>query len=206
MEYLRIEIDNKFKISKHISYVAERCTKLIHSLTKSTKVSWGLKHGALQTTYKGAILPLLLYGAPVWIEAMQYKHNRQKYIRMQRHMNIRIAKVFQATSSEALCILTGMTPIIINTEEVVKQYNIIKGRGSQTHLVNSKVELKTWPCPADAAKITEAKQHEEHMIQAYTDGSKNEQGGGSRVVIFAGKELLAQIKLKLDSRCSNNQA
>jgi hypothetical protein len=44
------------------------------------------------------------------------------------------------------------------------------------------------------------------MIQAYTDGSKNEQGVGSGVVIFARKELAAQMKLKLDSRCSNNQA
>jgi hypothetical protein len=32
------------------------------------------------------------------------------------------------------------------------------------------------------------------VIQAYTDGSKNEQGVGSGAVIFAGKELAAQIK------------
>ena len=43
------------------------------------------------------------------------------------------------------------------------------------------------------------------MIQAYTDGSKNEQGVGSGVVIFTSKELTAQIKLELDSRYSNNQ-
>jgi ribonuclease HI len=44
------------------------------------------------------------------------------------------------------------------------------------------------------------------MIQAYTDGSKNEQGVRSRVAIFIGIELTAQIKVKLDSRCSNNHA
>ena len=97
-------------------------------------------------------------------------------------------------------------PIIIKTVEAVKQYNIRKGKGSQTQLLDSEVELKNWPHPAEAVKITEAKGHEEQMIQTYTDGSKNEQGVGSGVVISAGKELAAQIKLKLDSRYSKNQA
>jgi hypothetical protein len=87
MKYLEIIIDNKFKFSEHIRYAAEKCTKLIHSLSKSAKTSWRLKHGALQTIYKEAILPLLLYGAPVWIEALQYEHNRLKYIKVQRHHN-----------------------------------------------------------------------------------------------------------------------
>ena len=46
----------------------------------------------------------------------------------------------------------------------------------------------------------------EKMIQAYKDWCKNEHFVGSGMVILAGKELAAQIKLKLDSRCSNNQA
>ena len=120
-------------------------------------------------------------------------------------MNIRMAKAYRITSSEALCILIGLTPIIIKTEEAVKQY-IDKWKGSRTQLVDSEVELKYWPHPAEAVKITEAKGHEEQMIQTYIDGRKNEQGVGSGVVIFAGKELAAQIKLKLDSRCSNKQA
>jgi len=69
MKYLGIIIDDKFKFSQHISYAAEKYTKLIYSLSKSAKVSWGLKNEALKTIYKGAILPLLLYGAPVWTEA-----------------------------------------------------------------------------------------------------------------------------------------
>jgi hypothetical protein len=136
MKYLGIIIDNKLKFSEHTSYTPERCTKLIHSLSKSAKVSWGLKHEALKTIYKGAILPLLLYGAPVWYEAMKYEYKKLKYIRVQRLMNIRIAKAFR-TSSEARCILAGTTPIIIKTQEVVKQHNIRKGKGSQTQLTEN---------------------------------------------------------------------
>jgi hypothetical protein len=71
MKYSGIIIDNKFKFSEDIRYADERCTKLIHSLSKSARTSWGLKHEALKTIYKGALLSLLLYGAPVWIKALQ---------------------------------------------------------------------------------------------------------------------------------------
>jgi hypothetical protein len=72
VKYLGIIIDNKFKFGGHVSCAAERCTKVIHSLSKSANISWGQKHSALRTTYREAILPLLLYGAPVWKEAMKY--------------------------------------------------------------------------------------------------------------------------------------
>jgi len=93
-------------------------------------------------------------------------------------MNIKIAKAFRTTSSEALCIMTGTTPIIIKTEEVVKQYNVKKGIGCQTQLIDRELELKNWPHPADAVKIMEADKYQDQAIQAYTDGSKNEHGVG----------------------------
>jgi hypothetical protein len=137
---------------------------------------------------------------------LQYEYNIPKSIRVQRLMNIKIAKAFRTTSSEALCILSGMTPIIIKTEEAVKKYIIIKGKGSQTHLFDMEVELKNWPHPADVVKIIEAKEYKEQTIQAYTDGSKNEHGVGSGVAIFVGTELATQLEFKLDNRYSNNQA
>jgi len=76
MKYSEFLINSKFKFSEHISYAVERCSKLIHSLSKSAKLTWGIHREALQTIYKGAILPLLLYVAPVWAEAMRFEYNR----------------------------------------------------------------------------------------------------------------------------------
>ena len=53
---------------EHVNYVEEKCTKLIFALSKSAKTTSGLKHAALKTIYAGGILPLILYGAPVWKE------------------------------------------------------------------------------------------------------------------------------------------
>jgi hypothetical protein len=78
MKCLGIIIDHKFRFQEHINYAADCCTKLIYKLSKMAKLSWGIKHAAIKTIKKGAILPLLTYRAPVWIDAMKYEHNRQK--------------------------------------------------------------------------------------------------------------------------------
>ena len=65
IKYLGIIIDSKLTFREHLMYTSTKCTKIIHALAKSAKLSWGLKHEALNTIYKGAILPLMLYGAPV---------------------------------------------------------------------------------------------------------------------------------------------
>jgi len=66
MKYLGIILDHKFKFQEHITYMAERCTKITYNLSRAAKMSWGLKDEAIATMYKGAILPLhmaLRYGS-----------------------------------------------------------------------------------------------------------------------------------------------
>ena len=190
MMYLGIVID-KFKINQHISHAADKCAKLIFSLPKSAKIHWGLKHEGLITIYKGAILPLL-YGAPVWIEALRYEFNRRKYIRVQRLMNLLIVKVYRNTSSEALCILAGTTPIIIKAE-AARRFDVWKGHRANTQKIDREVALNQWPHPADF-NITETNGSDDQTIRAYTDGSKAERGVGAGVMIFVSNEMLARHK------------
>ena len=77
IKYLGIIIDNKFKFREHITYAAKKCTKLIYSLSKSAKITLGLRHEVLKIIYEGAVLSLLLYGAPVWRDAMKCTWNRK---------------------------------------------------------------------------------------------------------------------------------
>jgi hypothetical protein len=62
MRYLGILIDSKLNFSQHIIDISRKCSTLIHTLAKSAKLTWGLKHAAFETIYKGAILPVMLYG------------------------------------------------------------------------------------------------------------------------------------------------
>jgi len=47
--YLGIIIDSKINFKEHILYISQKCTKLIHALSKSAKLKWGLSYKALHT-------------------------------------------------------------------------------------------------------------------------------------------------------------
>ena len=83
-------------------YISGKCTKLIHTVSKPAKEIWGLSYEALHTLYKGAILPVLFYGSPVWIEPLEEECNKTVYNRVQRLINITIKKAFRTTPNEAL--------------------------------------------------------------------------------------------------------
>jgi len=202
IKYLGIIIDSKLNFREHIIHISSKCNKLIHVHSKSAKLSWGLSHAALHTIYKGAVLPLLLYGAPVWIETLKKECKKTIYNRVQRIIHIKIAKAFHTTSNEALCTLTGLTPVVIKAEEAAKLYNIMRNR--QAYEINHEVQPKDWLHPADTVKITE--QLDEQDFQIYTDGSKNGHGVGAGIAIFIQNELAHQSRYTLHNSCSNNQA
>jgi hypothetical protein len=54
--------------------------------------------------------------APVWKETLQVNCNSSKLKRIQRLVNIKLAKAYRTTSHEALCMLTGIPPILIEGE------------------------------------------------------------------------------------------
>jgi len=107
--------------------------------------------------YKGAILPLLTYGDPVWIDEMKYEHNRQKYVRVQRLMNLKMVRAYRTTTSEALFILTGMNLIILTIEETVTQYTFRDTQQQEARNLDPDVEYKYWPYSAKAMSIEETK-------------------------------------------------
>jgi hypothetical protein len=58
--------------------------------------------------------------------------NRTLYIRVQRLINIKIAKAYRTTSSDALCILTGNAPVQLKAEEAANLYRITKDKQNET--------------------------------------------------------------------------
>ena len=164
LKYLGIILDTKLTFKDHINYVTEKCSKLFFALSKSAKVNWGLGHGALKTIYTGAILPLLQYGAPIWIKALAKASYKIKLIRVQRLINIRIAKSFPTVSNEALCIINGLTPIDIKLEETVQLFQLTrrnkseKGHDTRTtnwpQNIDYNAQPEDWLHPADTVRIT----------------------------------------------------
>jgi len=170
------------------------------------------------------LIPLLTYGAPVWKEAVAKQKNIHLLQRVQRMINIKIAKAYRTISFEAPCMMAGVPPIQLVKEEKASRH-IIKHNpeyeaplpvtewlhptqrrnGRVTLPADREVELENWPNPADEAKTTEAKGCEQRTILIYTIGRKNDQDVGSGVAIFIQQKLAAQLQFRLGTRCSNNQ-
>ena len=60
IKYLGIIIDKRFSFNTHIDYTTGKCIKLIHALSKSAKVNWGLRQDVLRMVYSGAILAFVI--------------------------------------------------------------------------------------------------------------------------------------------------
>jgi len=151
----------------------------------------------------GAILPLLLYGAPVWKEVLNSSCYKDKLVRIQTLINIKIAKAYRTVSNEALCIITGLMPINIKIEEATNYYAVTKGEG---YRYDWEMGIKNWIHLAKHITLIEGQDDSTHYIEAYTDGSKNEAGVGSGIAVFAGGNLKTTLRYRLNERCTNNQA
>jgi hypothetical protein len=71
IKYVSIIINRRFNFNEHIKNIAGKCINIIHALSKSAKINWGLRHDVLRIIYAGAILPILSYGALIWIECLK---------------------------------------------------------------------------------------------------------------------------------------
>jgi hypothetical protein len=107
-------------------------------------------------------------------------------------MNIKIAKAYRMTSKEALCILTGLTPIEIKAEETAKLYRGKRDR--KNHQLDHEVEPIDWTQPAGSVRISEQNEDKEHTIKISTNGNKNENGVGSGTAIYIENKLTHQIQ------------
>jgi ribonuclease HI len=99
-----------------------------------------------------------------------------------------------------------MTPIVLKLEEVVEQYTFKAKQQQQAINLDHDVEHRYWSHPAKVISIQEVENYEEATISTYKDGSKFQKVVGSGAVIFKGSDIKTRQKLKLEDRCSNNQA
>lgn len=202
LKYLGIYFDKKFKFDSHIEQLHDKSIRLIHSLSKSAKLTWGLGNKALTTIYKGAIEPILTYGAPVWGAALKRQKNLKKLQRIQRLINIKITKAYRTISYDASCVIAAIQPIDITIQGKLELYKY-------THEVkdyDAPLKPSDWNHPAERPYIKEVEEDVNYKFNIYTDGSKIGEKVGAAAVLFQNDIPFQQLKYRLGRKCSNNQA
>ena len=84
MKYLGIYFDRKYHFIAHIDHTLSKLIALVNMLGRTAKLQWGLGHKALKIIYEGVVVPILTYGAPIWMEAIRKNRNLTKYKIIQR--------------------------------------------------------------------------------------------------------------------------
>jgi hypothetical protein len=142
----------------------------------------------------------------VWIKAMEKESYKYKLLRVQRLINITMAKAYRTVSNEALSLLTGMTPIDINIEEAAQLYQLTRGNTKGKEQFDSDMDVEHWKHPAERTIRLMEENEEKSPIQMFTDGSKTEKGVGLSIATFESGQHFKSLQCKLNKRCTNNQA
>jgi ribonuclease HI len=124
---------------------------------------------------------------------------------VQRLINIEIAKAYRTVSNDALCIITGLTPIHIKTKETAELYIIVRGNRHKNLQIDHDELTQQWLHPADRIIATD-NTDDPTPINIYTDGSKSEQGVGAGIAINRPGTPTMKLMYRMDLRCSNNHA
>jgi hypothetical protein len=177
---------------------------------------FGLNKKSLKTIYKGAIVPIIAFGCPVWVNALNFKYNRQKLEGIQRLVNLRICSAYRTVSSEALDIIANTMPIDLQIKQIATEYHVKKQIKSKLmkNYFNSNLDLEliakpinifTLQHPSIRTRI-QLKENESEGIHVFTAGHKKADMVGSGFCVSKFGNIIKKSKFKLSLYCSRFQS
>jgi len=81
---------------------------------------------------------------------MEKEKYKNKVTRVQRLINIKMAKAYRTVSNEALCVVTSMTPIHIKIEEAARLYQYTRGNITDKGQFENDKAARFWQHTAEA--------------------------------------------------------
>jgi len=163
MKYLGIIYDSKLAFREHVNHMAEKCTKLIFTLSKSAKLNWGAKTRSPEDNIHRRKTTSPIMRRTVWRKAIDKASYKSKLVRVQRLINIKIAKTYRSVHRRSLY-TERIDPIAIKIQETSRFYQLTKGNRREEVLVDR-----------DTITFLTESNEAAGLIQIFTDGSKSEQ-------------------------------
>lgn len=109
--YLGVQLDARMGFVEHLKRARDKVTNYAMTVRRMARDNWGLKNGVLTVMYKGAFLPALLHGAPVWYDAGNRTLLQRHVNAAQRVMLLSITGACRTASTVALQVLAGCMPV-----------------------------------------------------------------------------------------------
>lgn len=216
--YLGFILDARFSWISHIEYKRESIKSFIVNVNKTHLRDRGLAASYRKIWYMTVIEKRITYGHEVWYKDLK-SHALRKLQSSQRLGLMSIIKPYRSISSDALCVLTGVPPIVITLANKLKEYDTIKGNNTidiknisigKNNLMHN---LPTFHCPfynqINNLNFIEKVSSEVKATSCpiiYTDGSRMEEGTAAGFTVFYSGKFIVDHAIKLHLHNSIYQA
>jgi hypothetical protein len=119
LKYLGVEIDARLTFKKHLETVGDKASVVCQALSRIMPNHGGARH-CRRKLLASVISSIILYGAPIWAQALEKRSYRMKIASVYRLSALRVTSAFRTVSDDAICVVAGMPPIDILARE--RQY------------------------------------------------------------------------------------
>jgi hypothetical protein len=126
-KYLGVIIDKRLNWKEHIFSVKTRAQQLTMQVMSFAKNKFGLNARSLEIIFKGAIIPILSYGSPLWIQHIDKYYIIKLLESIQRLNALRLCRAYKTVSKDALNIIANFMPIDLVMKQRAIEYFIKHG-------------------------------------------------------------------------------
>lgn len=150
MKYLGLVLDSRWKFREHFRSKAPKLVGTAGALG-SLLPNLGGPNVSARRLYTGVVRSMALYGAPIWVDALD-AHNKAQLRRPQRIMAVRAIRGYRTVSYEAACVMAGTPPWDLEAEVLASIYTrsaAIRIRGDRA----MPEEVKRWRLDAQRETI-----------------------------------------------------
>lgn len=103
MKYFGIQVDNRWTFSDHFRLVESKVNKVLRALNKLMSNLRGPDERR-RRLYGSVVLSIILYGAPIWDDAVKSSRLLGKLVSLQRSLAQGIISSYRTVSGDAACL------------------------------------------------------------------------------------------------------
>lgn len=100
----------------YLCHTSKRAEERVANLSRLLSNVGGPRSGKTGVMI-GIVHSILLYGAPVWQNVLKYKREKERLIKVQRKMLLRVISSYRTVSAVEVQVVTGIPPIDLLIEE-----------------------------------------------------------------------------------------
>ncbi len=123
LKYLGVILDSRLKFKEHLENTTSKANKIYNSLSRMM-ANRGCVRSSRRFLIAKAMRSVILYAAPIWIQALDTKSYAKPIITVHRLSAIRVISAFRTVSSDAAEVLASMVPIDIQGNEFARLYQL----------------------------------------------------------------------------------